>query len=410
MNNILRAVGCTLVALICHADAYSQPIRQLKIAVQAGHSPASKLRELLKDFSNETGIQVVSVVRRDIDYKDDIQQWLINGLDTPDVIQWHSSNRLFQFSRMGVLTSLTKLWKDERLEGDFENTRKSDYQANGEIWGIPFSHYHWGIYYKKSVLKEYGPPPKTWRELLDIARRMKLNGLSPFGLANREMWPAGAWFDYINLRMNGLHFHRKLLQGKISFKDSRVINVLTELKKAIDGNFFNQNLLNCSSNEVAPMLMRGRIGFTLMGNGISAFIPQERLGDIGFFPFPEITRGNNYEDNPMDVFIMPKNVKNKAEAELFLKYIARADVQSKLNASLGFLPANRRSKVYGNSFTLEGMHLIKNAKGLVQYFDRDTDPNFERLAMPILAEFMRDGDIIKFTELMETVRLNVLLK
>lgn len=402
-----------LLGLFLGFTAYAQPpfpiTHELKIAIQAGPSPIGKLREILSSFSEETGIKVITIARNEKDYKTNIQRWLTNPLDTPDVIQWHSSIRLFEFAKQGLLTSLTDLWAAEGLNVDFINTEKY-VQYDREIWGIPLSYYHWGIFYKKSILKKYGIPPATWNELIRIAVKMREDGIIPFGLANKDLWPAGAWFDYLNMRINGLHFHMKLLSGKISFYDSRVTRVMTELKRAVDGNLFNEILLNSEQSDIAPMLMRGRIGFCLMSNGITAFIPREQLDDIGFAPFPKIVPGNNYEDSPVDVFAMPRNAVNRDEATVFLKYIARPDIQTKINANLGYLPPNIRSKIEGGDFASIGAKLIKNAKGLAQYFDRDTEPAFERLALPILNKFLKNGDIREYSEQMEAARISSFTK
>jgi len=195
-----------------------------------------------------------------------------------------------------------------------------------------------------------------------------------------------------------------LLAGKVPFTDAKVVAVFTEFKKLLDLQYLNPDVATMDRGDMLPLLYRNRVGFMLSSNGITARIPEAMLPEIGFMPFPQIVPGNDYEEAPMDVLIIPRNGGNRPEAETFLKFMARADVQSDHNAQLGFLPPNSRSDVWKGPFTQEGANLLKRSKGVSQYFDRDTLPQFEKEAIPLLGEFLATGNIADVTNKLEQAR------
>ena len=127
-------------------------------------------------------------------------------------------------------------------------------------------------------------------------------------------------------------------------------------------------------------------------------------------PFPKIKDIPLYEEAPMDVFMIARNTKNLEEAELFIKFMARADIQSELNKHLGYLSPNKSATVGQDPFIQAGANLLKQADGISQYFDRETLPGFDKKAVPLLAEFINTGNLQELTEKLEQARKEVFLK
>ena len=66
--------------------------------------------------------------------------------------------------------------------------------------------------------------PKTWTEFLALCETLKSKGVPPIGIGagGDTPWVASAWFDYLNIRINGAPYHRELLAGKHRFDDPKV--------------------------------------------------------------------------------------------------------------------------------------------------------------------------------------------
>jgi multiple sugar transport system substrate-binding protein len=110
---------------------------------------------------------------------------------------------------------------------------------------MPLNYYHWSIYYKKSIFASLAiTPPTNWQELLLAIARLRAHGIVPFNLSGQSNWSLAAWFDYLNLRLNGLDFHLALLAGKTHFTDPRVVNVFIHWKLLIDAKSFDVKNLN----------------------------------------------------------------------------------------------------------------------------------------------------------------------
>lgn len=397
-----------LVFFLCCAPTllYAENIR---VSLQIQPNQRDRFEHMFHQFHIETGIKVTSLVENDLAYKRKVPIWLIDGKGTPDVMFWSASQRLFGYAEKGLILPITQLWEEHNYDEQFSHV-KPGVTFNGEVYAIPFAYYHWGIFFRKSMVERFGGVPTDWESFLAVLTRMKEAGITPIGIGSKQNWPAAAWFDYIDLRTNGLEFHLNLLSGKISFHDERVQTVLREWKKLIDGHFYNQDHQLHNWDGVLPLFYRNKIGFLLLGNFVASKWPtgEPLFADIHFMPFPRINKNMPYyEDAPTDVFMIPKNTTKVAEAKAFIQFIARADVQSFLNEGLGYLPPNKDGVVSEDRFIKAGAQLMSQAEGLAQYFDRDTHPDFDKLATPVLAEYISTGNIEEITNKLEHARMKV---
>ena len=93
--------------------------------------------------------------------------------------------------------------------------------------------------YNKDLFAKYGlSEPQTWEEFLLICEKLKSQGITPIVLGSKDDWPVAGWFDYLNLRLNGLDFHQQLTRGEVSYLDVRVRNVFSHLGQLVDANYF----------------------------------------------------------------------------------------------------------------------------------------------------------------------------
>jgi raffinose/stachyose/melibiose transport system substrate-binding protein len=69
-----------------------------------------------------------------------------------------------------------------------------DAQAiDGKQYAVPTGlSYTTGVYYNKSLFATYGlSVPTTWSELESVMSTLKKNGVTPFGVGGKDLWPAG---------------------------------------------------------------------------------------------------------------------------------------------------------------------------------------------------------------------------
>ena len=139
-------------------------------------------------------------------------------------------------------------------------------------------------------------------------------------------------------------------------------------------------------------MVQGDAAMYVMGNFAVAPLREAGLTEdqLGFFQFPMINPAAGMgEEAPTDTIHIPANAKNKVDAKRFLTYLARADVQSKINETLGQLPINKDSTVADDPFLQAGQAMLSGTTdGIAQFFDRDAPAEMAKAGMEGFQEFM----------------------
>jgi multiple sugar transport system substrate-binding protein len=262
--------------------------------------------------------------------------------------------------------------------------------ARGRAWGVPYAYYHIGLFYRRDLLDELGlAPPLQWRELLALCDTLRGAGLEPFAIGTRDLWPAAAWFDYIDLRLNGHAFHAELMAGRVPYTDRRVRAVFAAWRELVDRDCFARNHASMSWQESQALLYQGRSAMMLIGNFIVPNFPAALRERMEFARFPTIDPAiGRFEDAPMNSIHIPARARNKAAARRFLAYVLRADVQEALNRRLMLIPVHAGAAVADDRFLRAAAKLLAEADRLAQYYDRDTSEDLATVAMKGFQEFM----------------------
>ena len=95
-----------------------------------------------------------------------------------------------------------------------------------------------------------------------------------------------------------------------------------------------------------------------------------------------------FEEAPANTLHIPARARNKADARRFLAFVMRADVQEEINGATLTIPVNTRAAVAADRFLEKGREVLRNAAGLSQFFDRDTNEELAAVAMKGFQEFM----------------------
>ena len=318
------------------------------------------------------------------DYKNNIEKWL-QMPSYSDVMYWFAGERLNWYIRHGWIMPISKAWEKNNWRERITQAAETTVTYYNNQYALPIHYYNWGIYYKKSVFKKYQlNVPKNWQEFLKLCNKLIENGITPISLGSQEKWPVAGWFDYLDLRLNGLQFHQQLTQGNVSYEDIRVRNVFTHLQMLQQRHYFLANHSTLTMKEALPYLYRDLAAMMLMGNFWTTEIPHYMKEDFDVFPFPTINSEiDNAEEAPTDVLFIPTNAKHKEAASLFLNFMSRRDVQIALNEAQGMIaPQRHLSQKMGHLLT-QGAKILANAKGLSQFYDRD---NPQPIALKGMAE------------------------
>ncbi|NJO36984.1 MAG: extracellular solute-binding protein [Rhizobiales bacterium] len=368
-----------------------------EIVLNSDHSdpaPKKAMEELIAGF--EAANPDIKVKWNNFDhegYKSAIRNFLT--ADAPDVAAWYAGNRMAPFVKAGLFEDVTGLWETEGFNDTLKSAAAS-MTIDGKKWGVPYTYYQWGIYYRKDLFAANGiSVPKTWAEFVAACETLNGAGIKPIAIGTKALWPTGGWFDYLDLRVNGYEFHMDLTAGKVPYTDPKVKAVFEKWSDLIKAGAFIDNHAALDWQDALPQMVQGKAAMYLMGNFIVAPLKEAGLTDktLGFFQFPEITPGVPMaEDAPTDTFHIPSGAKNKEDAKKFLAYLASADAQSKMNATLGQLPVNNKSSAPEDSFLKDGFTMLSGAYALAQFYDRDAPAEMAKAGMEGFQEFMVQPD------------------
>ena len=310
----------------------------------------------------------------------------------PDVATWFAGNRMAGFVSDGLFADVSDVWASEGWDSSMSSTMPS-VTFNGKQYAVPYSYYQWGVYYRKDIYDANGISiPKTYDEFLDNCKKLKANGIASVAIGTKYLWTAAGWFDYINLRTNGLDYHIDLMLGKTKYTDQGVVNTFKNWAKAIDAGCFMDDHQNYSWQEAQAPLINGEAASYLIGNFIVNNLPEETQGQLDFYQFPPIDPSLELgEDAPTEIIFMPANAQNVENGKKFMAFFAQPENLTAMNNVLGQLSTHSGSAAPSDRFQKAGSEMLSKSK-TAQFFDRDTTPEMAKAAMQLMVDFMLEPE------------------
>ena len=351
---------------------------------------AARFDEMHPDLEVE-----VTIIDREA-YKTQIRNFLT--ANPPDVANWYAGNRMAPYVDAGLFEDVSDLWEDP-VFADLEST-KGALTLDGKQWGVPYTYYQWGVYYREDLYEEHGiEPPQDWESFKAACQTLIDAEIDCFTIGTKFLWTAAGWFDYLNMRTNGYDFHMQLTAGEVPWTDERVRQTFANWRELIDMGAYVDNHTAYSWQEALPFMTQGDAAAYLMGNFAVAPMREAGLTDdqIGFYQFPAINPDVEMaEDAPTDTFHIPANAENKEAARAFLKFVVSPEIQTEINAGdgLGQLPVNSQSSVDDDEFLKAGFEMLSEGSpgGVAQFFDRDAPAEMAKVAMEGFQQFMVQPD------------------
>ena len=394
MRSILTAAAVATAAFLA-SPASAGLTGDLKIFLDTSNpAPRATMEAMIARFAElhpELDIETTIIDREA--YKTQIRNFLT--ADAPDVATWYAANRMRPYVSAGLFEDVSDLWQEPEIAENLAST-KGAMTIDGKQWGVPYTYYQWGVYYREDIFNELGlEEPATWEEEKANCAKIVASGRACYTIGTKYLWTAGGWFDYLNLRTNGYDFHMALTQGEVEWTDDRVRAVFAKWRELIDMGAFIANHQTYSWQEALPFIVNGEATAYPMGNFSVAPMREAGLTDdkLDFYQFVEITPGiAKAEDAPTDTFHIPANAKNKEAAREFLRYVVSADNQTIINngQNLGQLPINAKSTIDDDEFLRQGFEMLSRNSpgGVAQFFDRDAPAEMAKVAMEGFQEFM----------------------
>ncbi|MDT0595088.1 ABC transporter substrate-binding protein [Glaciecola petra] len=407
LNGIIFIMLSTNVTFSPIAKAETVEIAVLSTSSQQRAVYAKHEKNLKLSHPN---IQLNIKFLSDTDFKQDLNQWLNKG-SGPDILTWQGGQRLFQLVKKDQVKDLTSFWDKHDLNSRFSAGAIDAISVDNSRYGVPASYYQWGLYYRESLFESLNiTAPTTWDELITVCKVMLQNDITPITIGAANKWTSAAWFDYLNLRINGLTFHQELLVGEHSFNSKQVRAVFSKWKELLDSGCFTDRFNGWDWTQAMPFLYHKMAGMTLIGNFFASSLPQTLKDDFRFAPFPIIEKNiPRYEEAPLDLMMVPNYAQLSDDVETVLLSLTSNAFLSELNNASSMISPVTDNVASEDYFTNEGQKLLQEAKGLSQFFDRDTNAEMASAATIIFTDFMGHKDIDEAIAELEDARKRYLI-
>ena len=383
----LACIACATVAAIAPAQAGT-----VNVTVSARGNQRATWQNAFDEFkkANPDVDLKVSYVG-DEAYKVQMSGWLTT--EPPDVLSWNNGERMAYYAKRGLLADLTSDWKKNGWDQMYASVKTSSTYA-GKQYSVPLGTDAYGFFYRKDLFQKAGitAEPTNWTQFLDDCKKLKAAGIAPIAVPARVAWTLAAWFDYLDLRINGYDFHQKLMAGDIAYTDPRVKHIYETWKTLIDDKYFIDNALSYDVDSTSPLLVNGQAAMLLMGTFFSAGLPASTRAEMGYFRFPIIDASVPVaEDGPVNVLIMPAKAKNKADARRLLAFMGTPQINGELAKGWGQLPSNSQAAEPQDPIAKIGFHTLSSTTGgIAQFYDRDMTKEMADEGMKAMQQFFSD--------------------
>jgi raffinose/stachyose/melibiose transport system substrate-binding protein len=294
---------------------------------------------------------------------------------------------LREYIRAGQVVNLSPyLKKNQKFMDRFAPAGFSATSHNGKIYGLPVETTAVAVViYNKALFKKHNiTPPKTWKELMKIVKKLNDKKIAPFALANKTKWPGSMYFVYLVDRIGGPDVFRKAadrLPGG-SFEDPVFIKAGKMLQDLVKAGGFARgyNGLSYDIGGSRRLLYSGRAAMEVMGSWEFATISNENpkfAKNVGFFPFPAVEGGKGDRSNVIgtigDNFVSISSACQYKDAafDLLMHMTDDIAVQKKLKD-------NRIMPVKGlkvkNPYLADVMEVVNEAKSVQLWYDQELPP------------------------------------
>jgi raffinose/stachyose/melibiose transport system substrate-binding protein len=364
---------------------------------------AAPFNQIFKEFETKTGNKVELQALPGGDF-DNMMKTRFSTGDFPDLFLMQPGPK--QYVKLRASETLRE-WSGDKAVWDRIIPTMKDFQAdaNKKIYGVPFGATGMmGVYYNKDIFQKAGvQPPKNYADMIEIAKKIKAAGVTPFYEAVKDGWPPQVfyftgWVSNVDPVIGDAGV-QNLEKNALKLADIPALkDLFTKQKELKELGLIQANPLAGTFDELQNKIGEGTVGMAFMLDGI---IPQleKKFGKefvtnkVGFFPFPSATDAGTAMITPPNQLMIPTKAKNAEVAAELVKFMISPEmVDLYYKASPGIpIFTNAKSTLYPVQQTVKDFIDAGKAKVNVQNRLTPTFADFQKT----LQTFFIDGDVDK---------------
>ena len=331
-------IGVALAALVALSAPAAAQSKELTIWTMGGDQPGwiKWLDAITENFKKNNPGATVKITYYDKSALLVSLRTALRAGQGPDII--YTEPDQIEFPDNGYFKALDDIvnW------GNMQPWVRGGWTRNGHAWGVPCSAYTNEIYYNKKLMRELGVtiPPNgqlTQAQFIDLIKKAKAAGIEPFSLGTGDRPFTGAYLSFEPmLRKLGLDDYKKLLDGKLSYADPRVVEVLKFTKEIVDLGALPKSVATLSLTDSYAYFFNRRVLMFPQGTWYTqrAFAPPEKGGqpadfEMGIMTYPAMDGGACNECKTLAIgggYAINADTKNLSLASGFLKELGTPEM------------------------------------------------------------------------------------
>ncbi len=299
-----------------------------------GESVSDAIQDVCKQFTEETGISVESVMPGS--NFSDIMKTRMASNQLPDVWTTHGwavaryAEYLSPLNDFEFASHIAPSIKEQITDGE------------GNLYTLPIDMDLTGMIYNENVLEEAGvnvDDIKTWADFEEACEKIKAAGLTPIQLGGKDSYTMGNMMDFVapTLITNEDEANQSaLLDG--SFDWSKWNVVVNQIDSWRQKGYFNTDAVTADFMTGIKALAADKAAFMFTAaSGITETYVQNPDTKMGFMPLPAREAGLKRSLMTGEHFAvgMSKTTKHPEEVKQFMDFLAREDICSYLATKCG---------------------------------------------------------------------------
>lgn len=295
-------------------------------------------QQIIDEYMKENKNVTIKVEALDEEaYKTKFKAYSMEGM--PDVVSiWGQPSFLDEVLDAGVLAELNE---DDYKDYGFISGSLDGFKKDGKLYGLPRNTDVAGFYYNEKMFKENGwTVPKTYDELLELAKKINDKGIIPLAMDGGDGWPMAVYLSDILYKLTGSDYSSTVSDAikKGDFSDANIKKATEILKQTADAKMFQKEYDSQDYGTAQNLFTNGQAAMFYMGSweasmALNEDIPKEIRENIRVFTMPIIDGGKG---KATDIaawngggYAVSSKSEHKEEAIKFLNYMYQPDKLSK---------------------------------------------------------------------------------
>ena len=295
-------------------------------------------QQIIDEYMKENKNVTIKVEALDEEaYKTKFKAYSMEGM--PDVVSiWGQPSFLDEVLDAGVLAELNE---DDYKDYGFISGSLDGFKKDGKLYGLPRNTDVAGFYYNEKMFKENGwTVPKTYDELLELAKKINDKGIIPLAMDGGDGWPMAVYLSDILYKLTGSDYSSTVSDAikKGDFSDANIKKATEILKQTADAKMFQKGYDSQDYGTAQNLFTNGQAAMFYMGSweasmALNEDIPKEIRENIRVFTMPIIDGGKG---KATDIaawngggYAVSSKSEHKEEAIKFLNYTYQPDKLSK---------------------------------------------------------------------------------